>query len=889
VTRPFTAVLALALALAAAPLAAQGRADCPAAADPLVTAGWAAYRADSVALAGERFSAALALCPTETDATVGRAYVHLRLGAVAQADSIFRVLIVRVPASSDAWEGFATVSERLGDRASAVAAWRRVLALLPTHPGAPRQLDRLSPGWSRPAQALVKRRAATLDLTLRVRGEGFELRRGDRWEPFFMKGVNLGLALPGKYPSEFPTDSATYARWLGLIGEMHANTLRLYTILPPEFYRALRAHNLAHPQAPLHVVHGVWTELPPRNDFSDAGFNAEFAAEIRRVVDVLHGATEFAPRPGHAGGRYDADVSPWVIAYILGREWEPYAVEGYNADPRAPRAHRGRHLTLAAGTPTDAWMVRQCDLLLTYEDETYNAQRPIAYSNWPTTDPLTHPTEVSHAQQMAWRGLRYVPDPDGPPVHEEETVSLDPSLVRTTPQNVAGWFASYHVYPYYPDFILQDPGYSAASSSFGRSNYFGYLQDLRRAHRGIPLVISEFGVPTSRGTAHTQPQGWGHGGLSEDEAAAITARMAAEIREVGGAGAIVFAWMDEWFKRNWMTADFEVPVENGRRWQSMLNPEEHYGLLALRPGREGTVPLPGGAIEPWRALAALQSGRLLGADSVTLRVGQDEGHVYVALESAAWQGRPFAWDSTRLQLAIDTFDPALGQMVLPTSGLLSQAGFEFLVELNRPDDAQLKVLPEYSPFQHEHLVMSGEYYGEIFRRPVLSVRRLDGVFDSLFALTNRPRFVGPGRQVRGSGDNPGRLRYGRAADHSLADWWYDEAQGMLQLRLPWGLLNVGDPSSRRVLFESDPEQALGRRPEAPPSRLTSVVTDGFRFAVVAWKPGPDVLGTIPALDADGKWPLDRFRTWSWQTWEDPTWHEYLKPAYRSLQQLWSAR
>jgi hypothetical protein len=42
--------------------------------------------------------------------------------------------------------------------------------------------------------------------------------------------------------------------------------------------------------------------------------------------------------------------------------------------------------------------------------------------------------------------------------------------------------------------------------------------------------VSEFGVPTSRGMAHTQPQGWTHGGLSETEAAAITARMAAEIR-----------------------------------------------------------------------------------------------------------------------------------------------------------------------------------------------------------------------------------------------------------------------------------------------------------------------------------------------------------------------
>ena len=45
--------------------------------------------------------------------------------------------------------------------------------------------------------------------------------------------------------------------------------------------------------------------------------------------------------------------------------------------------------------------------------------------------------------------------------------------------------------------MLYDPGYSRAASSLGRSNFFGYLQDLRRVHRGIPFVVAEFGVPTA--------------------------------------------------------------------------------------------------------------------------------------------------------------------------------------------------------------------------------------------------------------------------------------------------------------------------------------------------------------------------------------------------------
>ena len=70
--------------------------------------------------------------------------------------------------------------------------------------------------------------------------------------------------------------------------------------------------------------------------------------------------------------------------------------------------------------------------------------------------------------------------------------------------------------------------------------------------------------------------------------------------------------------------------------------------------------------------------------------------------------------------------------------------------------------------------------------------------------------------------NRGRLRYGRAAASSLVDWYLDRDAGLIEVRLAWGLLNVTDPSSRRVL-----------RRIAPPDRFETTVTTGFRFAVAA--------------------------------------------------------
>lgn len=866
--------------------AAQVR-DCGAAAEAGVAAGWRAYRADSIEVALGRFLAVTRACPTNADATVGVGFASLRLGRVAAADSAFSAVTRQAPSYADAWDGLAAVRNRQGDVAGAIAAWRRVVALDPANAAARANLTRLDPDWERSPAALVRRRSERLDVTMRVRGTQFELRDGDAWTPFFVRGVNMGLALPGKFPAEFSLDSALYARWFVQIGEMHANTLRIYTILPPPFYRALRAYNLAHPRAPLRIIHGVWTELPEGDDFDDPAFNAEYRREMHDVVDLLHGAARIPPRPGHASGVYDADVSPWVIAYIMGREWEPYAALEFNEKVGHARSHRGRFLTVEDATPIEVWMVQQCDLMMTYEADTYNAQRPIAYTNWPTTDPIRHPTETSYEQQMAFRGLKYDRDTTLGPPHEEEGVSLDASLTRTTPENVAGWFASYHVYPYYPDFMLYDPGYNQARSSFGRSNYFGYLQDLRRHHAGIPVLISEFGVPSSRGNAHLQPQGWHHGGLDEHAAAAANARLAAEIEESGAAGAIIFAWIDEWFKRNWFSMSFEQPAERGRLWHNIQSPEQHYGVVALRPGAPGVTPELGGDPARWRRLPVLERGALFGRDSSLMRVGHDEGFLYVAIETPARAGRPIAWDSVRIQLAIDTYRGELGQFILPTSGLRSGAGFEFLAEFDSPTDAQLEVIPEYNPYVPHRMVEGGAKFGEHFRRPIYVGRRFDAVFDTMYALTNRPRYTGEGALIRGAGLNIGRLVHGRSAENSIADWYYDAASGMLQLRLPWSLINVSDPSSRRVLFESDLPRALDPREGEPESRLTGVETAGFRFAAVVLRPGPDLVGTLPRLDAYGNWPLAAFPVWTWAGWEEPTWHEYLKPSYFALQRLWN--
>src|SRR5262245_61396618 len=83
--------------------------------------------------------------------------------------------------------------------------------------------------------------------------------RGERgWEPLLAKGVNIGLALPGRWPTEFPQDATLYAGWFDAMSELGANAVRAYTLLPPVFYRTLAAHNATPDKPRLWLVQGVW-------------------------------------------------------------------------------------------------------------------------------------------------------------------------------------------------------------------------------------------------------------------------------------------------------------------------------------------------------------------------------------------------------------------------------------------------------------------------------------------------------------------------------------------------------------------------------------------------------------------------------------------------------
>jgi tetratricopeptide (TPR) repeat protein len=346
------------------------------AASQAVERGWTAYRKGDISSAETEFKRALALCPNDAGALTGAGYAAMRQGRLAEARTFFRRAVAADSTSYDAVAGAGMAAYRDGDPASARRSFERALRIVPRDSTALSYLAKL-PAPIVDAGPSTYVRSTTTAIVARTGKRIFEVRdAAGRWSPLWIKAVNLGAALPGKFPSEFPPNDSTYERWIALIAGMGGNAVRLYTIHPPHFYAALRSWNLAHPAHPIWLIHGVWAELPPgkkQEKYDDPKWLGQFHGEMRHVVSLLHGDAAIPVSPGHASGVYRADVSQWTIGYIIGREWEPYSVVAYNSLRPIRTSYGGTYVTLPSGNPLEAWLAEQCDYLVSFEMQQYNA------------------------------------------------------------------------------------------------------------------------------------------------------------------------------------------------------------------------------------------------------------------------------------------------------------------------------------------------------------------------------------------------------------------------------------------------------------------------------------------------------------------------------------
>jgi hypothetical protein len=668
--------------------------------------------------------------------------------------------------------------------------------------------------------------------------EFIQIYKNGEWQDFLIKGVNMGIGKPGYFPGETAITKDEYFRWFKAIGEMNANSFRVYTLHPPAFYEALYEYNQLA-KSPLYLFHGAWvTEeslIKNQNAFATEVLD-DFQLEISQMIDIVHGNITIPERVGHASGEYKTDISPYVLGYILGIEWDPHVVEETNQKNKELGQWKGKYFYTANASPFENWIAQMMEFAASYETEKYNWQHTISFTNWVTTDLLDHPAE---------------------PAEEEDMVSVNPNHIMKTEAFHAGLFASYHIYPYYPDFLNYEPRYLEYLDMDGKpNNYAGYLHELRKAHE-MPVLVAEFGVPSSRGLTHLNAFGMDQGHHSEQEQGEINNRLFRSIVHEGYAGGLVFTWQDEWFKRTWNTMDLDNP---NRRpfWNNVQTNEQHFGLLSFEPSSLEKQIYVDGAQGDWRKLniAPMYQSGDSHANIKQMDVHSDLSYLYVKLNFA----NPINWEKDDLHIALDTIANQ-GQTSIPIANgkKVSALGSDFIVNITDEQTSNMLVDSYYDPFYYQY----GEMLGMIDREPYANQKN-NGVFHPIQLALNKKLVVPStnktypfvsyeaGSLMFGNG-NPNHTDYNSLTDISLS-----ENKKVLELRIPWQLLNVKDPSMKEAfgdLWKTGLE--------------SSYKIQNLLLQVIHVHDGQvkEHLGTAQAL------------SYSWEEWEQPIFEERLKESY----------
>ena len=707
------------------------------------------------------------------------------------------------------------------------------------------------------------------------------MKQNGKYTPYEIRGVDMGVGIPGEWATDFSIDEETYLRWFSQIQELGANTIRVYTILHDDFYNAFFKYNAEREKMgrePLYMLHGVWVNDYILNSHCDA-YDDEFLKTLkddcRTLVDVLHGKISLSLSYGNKGsGSYRKDVSQWVIGYIIGVEWETSIVTYTNQNSYDKTGYKGKYLqTTEDATPFETMLCEAGDKMIEYESKRYKQQRLLAFSNWSTTDPFVYPITVTS--------------------YRLKTAVLNVEHIKTTDSFISGYFASYHIYSYYPDYlqtILETKNYTEEFlkkkfdilhynnlkyrisllkgpkiedylknedyvDSLGRTNtYIAYLKALNRFHN-IPVVISEYGVTTGRGIAQQDKNtNRNQGHMNEQEQGQALIDCYKDIKDAGCAGSCVFSWQDEWFKRTWNTM-YAVDLDNTPYWSDYQTNEQFFGLLSFDPGEEKSVCYVDGDISEWT-----EKDKVVKSGDMDLSMKYDEKFLYFLVHK-----ENFDPENDTLYLPIDT-NPKIGSTYCENYDVSFERASDFLMVINGKENSRIEVQERYEVLMSTY---ANEYYAI---DPYVDPPKKDSpVFKKIY-MPLRVEDVLPQEDIVpkvpvGEKFETGKLRYGNANPDaedfdSLSDFIF--SGDYVEIRIPWQLLNFSNPSE--MMIHDDYYECYG---------IENLNIDKM-YVGIGSSENTEYRLKMPSFDLKG---------WG----KTVTYHERLKKSYYMLKDYWTSQ
>lgn len=672
------------------------------------------------------------------------------------------------------------------------------------------------------------------EVTTQIKTEGKKiyLDEGNGYEEFEIKGVDLGASIPGNFATDYAIDKETYLRWFKLIQEMGANTIRVYTILHDDFYDAVYEYNKDNDN-PLYVIHGIWV-----NDYvlysHHTGYDEEFLGALledsRILVDVLHGKRKINANEAYGNGTYTHDISDWVIGYIIGVEWEGITVAYTDFMEQDKSSYQGKYMyTTDEATPFEAMLAQVGDKIFEYESTRYKTQKLVAFSNWPTTDPIDYPENI----------ITYF----------HKCSKVDVEHIKTTDKVISGTFASYHIYPYFPDYMDFMDNVQEFTDETGKINTYRKYLEVINQHHEIPVIISEFGVPSSRGMGQRDKNtGRNQGGMSETQQGEAIIECYNDIKKSGCSGSIIFMWQDEWSKKTWNTLN-SVNLQKIPYWSDYQTNEQSFGLLSFDPGTEKSVCYVDGDVSEWNG-----EDLVSGNDNLNISMKYDEKFIYFKINKKDYK------ETDTLYIPIDTIQKT-GSDYCSNYDIKFENNADFVIVIDGKENSRVVVQERYEILR---AMSSYEVYGvDAYVNPP---SKMTSNFKRInLLLKTAKRSETEDNMVKPETYETGKLTYGNANPeaedfNSLADFCINGDN--IEIKIPWQLLNFSNPSE--MMIHDDYYENYG---------VEEIQIDKMYVGIGTNENKNERIG------------MNEFALTGWG--KNVTYHERLKESYYMIKEVWA--
>lgn len=393
----------------------------------------------------------------------------------------------------------------------------------------------------------------------RVSGTHFEKNINGSWNRLeSFASVNLGPTKPGYLPGEGKLTKEDYLYYFNVINDLGIDIIRVYALHPPIFYQTLLEWNEKH--SPIYILHGTaFPELELEENNGTSVYEEHITEHmiwfLNETVTGVYGIGE-ATYATNKTGYYDVSIEKYLFGWIISGEIYPLVVHHSNLQWKAngsPQYNGQFFSSFNHSSGFEVWVAQMFDFLA-MKMHSIGTYAPISHTNWVTTDGISNEIE------------------DRYPASVEDFEEIDLKRIDST-KWMGGMYYNQHIYPYYPDFITVN--------TTAEDPFYHYVSRVRDHYDDKPFIITEMGVPTSKGISsfdHFKQRH--HGGVTEmNQALLVTESTIDLITHYNITGVIIFELLDEWFKKSWNVLKFER--EDRQMWKNALSPEQYFGILSV--------------------------------------------------------------------------------------------------------------------------------------------------------------------------------------------------------------------------------------------------------------------------------------------------------------------